>query len=217
MKKRPLLLTLILATALAACAKAPALPESPAPTEIQPSATPQAPVEYVPILAVNTGDPGKGMVYLEDAASGQRSPYLELGDLYSDHYHPLEYHNGSLFVMHRFEYSGPGDDDWRSELWVYDAAKKGKLVFASKSLDFRAAPDGMTIAVSDNDRLYFMDTNGNAFAQLSAAQLGEGLAGSEFASIGLEAGRRTARASGETCSRPARCWAFLRPTPAGAR
>ena len=186
MNKRPLMLAVILMTSLAACAKTPVLPEAAISTEDQQTAIPQKAVRYIPILAINTGDPSKGMVYLEDPATGERSPYLELADLYSDHYHPVEYQAGNLFAIRRFDYTGPGDDDWRSELWVYDAAKNGKMVFASKTLDFRASPDGMTIAVSDNDRLFFMDTNGNAFAQLSAAQLGNGLPGIENASIDLE-------------------------------
>ena len=187
MKKRTMLFALIFTLALAACAKAPALPEAAAATaEAQQTTTPQAAILYVPILAVNTGDPSKGMVYLEDPATSERSPYLELSDLYSDHYHPIEYQAGSLFVIRRFDYTGLGDDDWRSELWVYDAAKNGRMVFAGKSLDFRASPDGMTVAASDNERLYFMDTGGNAFAQLSAAQLGGSLPGAQDASIALE-------------------------------
>jgi hypothetical protein len=187
MKKRPILFTLICTLALAACTRAPALPEAAAATaEAQQTPTPQAAILYVPILAVNTSDPSKGMVYLEDPATGERSPYLDLSDLYSDHYHPVEYQAGNLFVIRRFDYTGPGDDDWRSELWVYDAAKNGSMVFASKSLDFRASPDGMTIAVSDNERLYLMDTGGNAFAQLSAPQLAGSLTGAQDASIDLE-------------------------------
>ena len=187
MKKRTSLFTLFVILALAACAKVSALPEAAATTsEAQQTPTPQAAIRYVPILAVNTSDPSKGMVYLEDPATGERSPYLELADLYSDHYHPVEYQAGNLFVMRRFNYSGPGDDDWRSELWVYDAAKNGRMVFASKSLDFRASPDGMTIAASDNERLYLMDTGGNAFAQLNTAQLGGSLPGALDASIALE-------------------------------
>ena len=185
MKKRPLLFALIATLALAACAKAPALPQDGAAEAVQ-TPTPQAAILYVPILAVNTGDPSKGMVYLEDPATGERSPYLELTDLYSDHYHPVEYQAGNLFAVRRFDYTGPGDDDWRSELWVYDAAKNGSMIFASKSVDFRASPDGLTIAVSDNERLYLMDTGGNAFAQLSTAQLGGSLPGAQDASIALE-------------------------------
>ena len=185
MKKRALLFTLIFTIALAACAKAPALPEDAA-AEAGQTPTPQAAILYVPILAVNTTDPSKGMVYLEDPATSERSPYLELSDLYSDHYHPVEYHAGNLFAVRRFDYTGLGDDDWRSELWVYDAAKNGSKIFESKSVDFRASPDGITIAVSDNERLYLMDTGGNAFAQLSAAQLGGSLPGAQDASIALE-------------------------------
>jgi len=180
-----MLFALIALLVLASCAKAPTLPKADE-AETQPTSTPQAAILFAPILAINTSDPSKGMVYLEDPASGERSPYLELTDLYSDHYHPVEYHAGNLFVARRFDYSGLGDDDWRSELWVYDAAKNGSMVFASKSIDFRASPDGMTIAVSDNERLYLMDTGGNAFAQLSAAQLGGSLPGAQDASIALE-------------------------------
>ena len=180
MKKRPIVYALILTFAFSACAKAPSLPEA------GQTPTPQAAIPYVPILAVNTSDPSKGMVYLEDQASGERSPYLELTDLYSDHYHPVEYHAGNLFVVRRFDYTGLGDDDWRSELWVYDAAKNGRMVFTGKSLDFRASPDGSMIAVSNNEHLFFMDTGGNAFAQLSAAQLGGSLPGAQDASIALE-------------------------------
>lgn len=176
---------MIATLALAACAKASALPEAAA-AEKQVTPTPQAAIPYVPILAVNTSDPSKGMVYLEDPATGERSPYLELTELYSDHYHSVEYQAGNLFVVRRFDYTGSGDSDWRSELWVYDPAKNGKKIFESTSVDFRASPDGLTIAVSDNERLYLMDTGGNAFAQVSTAQLGENLPYAQDASISLE-------------------------------
>lgn len=161
-------------------------PEIQTPTKIveAPPAVEEKQLEAV--LAVNTEDATRGMIYLVDSITGERRQFLELSDLYSDHYHPIEYRAGSLFVIHRFDYEGLGDSDWRSELWVYDQNGNGRKITGAFNLDFRASPDGMTVAVSDNESLTFLDQNGNEFSRLTIGQIAALLPGSQDAMIDLE-------------------------------
>lgn len=161
-------------------------PEIQTPTKIveAPPAAEEKQLEAV--LAVNTEDATRGMIYLVDAVTGERRQFLELSDLYSDHYHPVEYQAGSLFAIHRFDYEGLGDSDWRSELWVYDQNGNGSKITGAFNLDFRASTDGMTIAVSENDSLLFLDQNGNVFSQLNIGQIAALLPGSQDAMIDRE-------------------------------
>lgn len=91
-----------------------------------------------------------------------------------------------MFVIHRFDYKGLGDSDWRSELWVYDQSGNGRKIAGAFNLDFRASPDWMTVAVSDNESLAFLDQNGNEFSRLTIGQIAALLPSSQDAMIDLE-------------------------------
>ena len=61
-----------------------------------------------------------------------------------NHYHNYEAHNGNLYLLK--EVGDTSGDDWAHELWRYNAEGE-KLLFSSKGMDFRVAPDESYIAL----------------------------------------------------------------------
>lgn len=73
-------------------------------------------------------------------------------DVYSRHYHPVEFHNGNLYVIQR---TGGSDgysqfpDTWNDQLWRYDRNKKGVKLFENRGLCFSVTPNEKVIVITD--------------------------------------------------------------------
>jgi hypothetical protein len=116
---------------------------------------------YAVSLSINPEDTNQTQVLLNIDGTTQIFGIIE--DVYTYHYHPAEFVDGSLYIIRRF-----GDietDDWSDQLWKYETADNGALLYEGKGLDFRVAPDGHVVAVfagSSPDEVAILDPGGIA-------------------------------------------------------
>lgn len=137
-------------------------------------------VTYDVVLKINAANSATTDVYLVDPFTNQESLLLSLQEVHRDHYHPAEYHNGNLYVIHR-RGDPQTNPNWTDELWVYDQNQQGQKLFSSnQGLDFRASDDG-TVAVLDNlgpatapvgSTVTFINQVGTTLKTFSSTQLG---------------------------------------------
>lgn len=104
--------------------------------------------------------------------SGEERYFMSLENVYIDHLHPAEYHNGNLYVIRRVNFQGYFDpeDDWADELWKYNSQKEGSRLYTERGIDFRVSPDERFIAVSSADRTQIIILEDNQNQQRFAAQ-----------------------------------------------
>jgi hypothetical protein len=74
-----------------------------------------------------------------------------LKDLALGHYHPYEFHQGNLYVIHQST----------SSLYKYDNNKKGYLVYTTPGIDFRVSPDENFVAIRTGDSLLLLNSKWN--------------------------------------------------------
>lgn len=127
--------------------------------------------EYEVVLKENPQDNNKTDVYIKNLDDGTENFFITLTDVYSQHYHNSEYHNGNLYIIRRIGYDGYPDETWSDELWRYDIQKVGKKLYSGKGIDFRVAPNEKYIAVCD-DKLSIINQNGNVLQTYTVAKLG---------------------------------------------
>ncbi len=157
---------------------------SPTPTSLPPASTPTPPPseqDYFEVVTQpSSQDASKTDVYIRNSSTGEESLFITLEDVYTNHYHNSEYHNGNLYVIRRIGYEeGSSDEEWSDELWRYDRQGQGTRLHSAKGLDFRAAPDEGYIAVityfsdeSGEDRLDFLSSQGDLVQEFAVDQLG---------------------------------------------
>lgn len=117
---------------------------------------------YSVVVKENPTDKTKTDIYLKDPKTGQETFYLTLSDIYRNHYHNAEYHNGNLYIIHR-----TGGDtgyetnlNWTDELWRYNQQKKGQRLYSVRGIDFRVSEDEKLIAIITNEEFILLDNNG---------------------------------------------------------
>lgn len=110
------------------------------------------------ILKDNQQDNSKTDVYLKNIDSGNEKFFMTLTDVYSQHYHNSEHHNGNSYIIRRVGYDGYPDETWSDELWKYNTEKIGTKIYSGKGIDFRVAPNEKYIAIRD-EGLRIVDQN----------------------------------------------------------
>lgn len=158
---------LLAATAVATEIPTPA-PTLPAPVvssnEVatsQPAVTAAAPAAYVVLPKANAQNPLLTDIFIRNEATGEETLWGSLENVYKEHYHAGEYHNGHLYIIHRLGYDGYPDEEWTDELWRYENPTSGRVLFSQQGLDFRVAPTESYAAVAfgtpPDARLFFVD------------------------------------------------------------
>lgn len=116
---------------------------------------------YAVSLSINPEDTNQTQVLLNIDGTTQIFGIIE--DVYTYHYHAAEFVDGSLYIIRRF-----GDietDDWNDQLWKYETADNGVMLYEGQGLDFRVAPDGHVVTVfagSSPEEVAILDPSGNA-------------------------------------------------------
>ncbi|TCU75748.1 hypothetical protein EV204_103311 [Tissierella praeacuta] len=106
-----------------------------------------------------------------------RENILNLDDVYTDHYHFQENHNGNVYLIRRIEpVLGEEwtDDNWTDELWRYDKNNKGEKLYTCQGLDFRVSLNEKYISITDYDELCIIDLEGNKVKKYTIEELSNG-------------------------------------------
>jgi len=103
-------------------------------------------------------------IYLKRTTS-QEGFLISITDVYTQHYHNVEYLNGHLYVLRRLGYKGYPDREWSDELWVYDENKKGRSLFKTQGIDFRVSPNEKYAAINTEDKVLFLHLPGGTKAR----------------------------------------------------
>ena len=145
-----------------------------------PTPTPSAQDDYEVITLPNSRDDSKTDVFLRDSNRGEETLFITLEDVYREHYHNSEYHNGNLYIIRRVGYDGYPDEEWSDELWRYDSQTRETRLFSAKGLDFRTAPNENHIALvysldgsgePSDLRLAFLNSRGDLVQEFTVDQL----------------------------------------------
>jgi hypothetical protein len=135
-----------------------------APTQVppSPSPTPKPEIDFKVVTEANPQASAKTDVYLQDVKTGEKKLFATLDNVYRDHYHATEYHNGHVYIILRK--GDPGKDaNWIDELWLYDSAGQGVLLYSVQGLDFRTAPDESYTAIPFSNT----DSNGVTLSKVA--------------------------------------------------
>jgi hypothetical protein len=120
---------------------------------------------------------GKTSITVIDRSSARTVFDIVLKDVYVGQYHPYEYHNGNLYVLHRT--GGPDGyakylQTWTDGLWKYDQHKKATFIYNLRGLDFRVSPDEKHIAIESQDSLFVFDSRGTLVHQFTSSDFETG-------------------------------------------
>ena len=103
------------------------------------------PDQFAVVFEAYPEDESKFDVQVFNVTKNEEALRVTVEDVNVNHYHNSEAHNGNLYILK--EIGDTSTDDWMYELWVY-SAEGGRLLFSSKGMDFRVAPDESYIALS---------------------------------------------------------------------
>jgi hypothetical protein len=170
--KRNFLIILVGAILLSACGvNAP-----PPATVVSPSATAiPEPTVLTVVLQPNPQADAKTDVYLKDLKTGEQKLFLTLDNVYREHYHAAEVHNGNVYIILRTGDVNSADGNWTDELWRYDAKGQGTKLYSFKGLNFRTAPDESYTALPQPDddqssltrKVVFIDPQGKVVHEVN--------------------------------------------------
>ena len=92
----------------------------------------QTPINYSVVVKENPADKTKTDIFLKDPKTGQETFYITLSDIYRNHYHNAEYHNGNLYIIHRTggDTGYQTNPNWTDELWRYNQQKQGQKLYS---------------------------------------------------------------------------------------
>lgn len=96
---------------------------------------------------------------------------IVLGDVYTEHCHPYEFHNGNLYVIHRTGGSSGYRDypeTWTDSLWRYDKDKNGVMIYSVRGLDFHVSPNEKHVAIVAEESLFILNERGTKIRQFKA-------------------------------------------------
>lgn len=138
--------------------------------------------EFGVVIKTNPTDKSKSDIYLKDGKTGQETLFITAKDVYRNHYHNAEYHNGNIYLMHRTggDFGYQDNPNWTDELWKYNQQKLGTMVYSSRGFDFRVSDDESYVAVFDrgSDKsgesrdITFLKNDGTVIKRLTAKALG---------------------------------------------
>lgn len=125
----------------------------------------------------NTGNNKLTDVFLQ-YKSGTEKLFGTFSDVYAEHYHPVEYHNGNIYLIRRINYTDtePQNTNWTDELWKIDSQKKETKLYSAKGFDFRVAPDEQNISITVQvaggvDELIMLDGQGQELKKFNINEL----------------------------------------------
>jgi hypothetical protein len=96
---------------------------------------------YSVIKKENPIDSSKTDIFIHNSQTKEEFLFISLRDVYKEHYHFAEYHNGNLYIILRKGYSTYPDEDWIDELWRFNNLGEGERLFSNQGLDFRVSPN----------------------------------------------------------------------------
>lgn len=102
------------------------------------------PERYGVAFASHPGDPATFDVVVYDRSQSTTVFTKTIDNFNTNHYHNFEVHNGNLYALK--EVGDTSTDNWAHELWLYTADGE-RLLFSSKGLDFRVAPNESWVAL----------------------------------------------------------------------
>jgi len=124
--------------------------------------------EYTVTFGSYPDDENKLDAQVYNRTTGEQVFFVAIDDVYVNHYHGYEVHNGNLYIIKEFvDASG---ENYTRELWLYNAGGE-RLLFTAQGIDFRVSPDESWIAlaypVGDNfsRTLGFLDLPGGEIFQ----------------------------------------------------
>ncbi|MCG2720924.1 MAG: hypothetical protein L6290_02755 [Thermodesulfovibrionales bacterium] len=120
---------------------------------------PSKPAEFTVKLQPNPLDSALTDVYVKNVQKDQSQLFITLPDVEVQHYHPAEFHNGSIYVIRRIHPFSEFPNQWRDELWKYTSMKKGDEIYSSQGMDFRVSPGERDIALVSDTVLYFINAS----------------------------------------------------------
>lgn len=165
-----LLLTIVLGFWINQINKQTTLPSTSAlPTSTLAAPDPNHP--YKAIYKKNPNNPTLTDIYLQRTDTRAELFYLTLSNIYTDHYHSREYHQGNLYLIKRIGYDGYPDETWTDELWRYDSSRNGTKLYSVKGLDFRVRSDEQLIAIITNENLELLDYEGQRIITFDSVSL----------------------------------------------
>jgi hypothetical protein len=126
------------------------------------------------IVYMDNPEANKTDVYLQNVETEAVELFATIPDIYEQHYHSSEFHNGNVYIIRR-----TGDvetDNWQDELWKYDELRAGVMLYTIKGLDFRVSPDEAYVAISGGDEtvgenLVILDNQGGVLQEFIADQV----------------------------------------------
>jgi hypothetical protein len=123
----------------------------------------QTSINYSIVVKENPTNKTKTDIYLEDPKTGQETFYITLSDVYRNHYHNAEYHNGNLYIIHRTggDSGYETNPNWTDELWKYNQQKQGQKLYSVRGLDFRVSDDEKLIAIITNEEFVLLNNDGS--------------------------------------------------------
>jgi|GEM_PF-4322312 len=83
-------------------------------------------------------------------------------DIYVDHYHPIEYLNGDVYVIRRIG-DPEVDSGWTDQLWKIGLDGSEVMLYAEQGIDFRVSSDEQYIAIADSTaigQVFFINKDG---------------------------------------------------------
>jgi len=144
--------------------------------------TPQTVGDYIVVVKENSTDKLKSDIYLKDKKTGQENLFITITDVYRNHYHNSEYHNGNVYIIRRTggDFGYQNNPNWTDELWKYNQQKQGTNIYSNRGLDFRVSDDEKFISVfdsgSDNTgevrNITFLKNDGSVIKILTSKDLG---------------------------------------------
>jgi hypothetical protein len=126
------------------------------------------------MATILTNRENEGELYKENS---EQKEALNVADVYTDHYHFKEVHNGNVYLIRRM---GPAageewtDENWTDELWKYDKNNVGQKLYACQGLDFRVSPNEKYISVTDDNEIHIIDAEGNRVKNYTIQELSNG-------------------------------------------
>lgn len=127
--------------------------------------------KYEVVLKENPQDSNKTDVYLKNLESNTETFFMTIPDVYTQHYHNSEYHNGNLYIIRRIGYDGYPDETWTDELWRYESQKNGTKLYSTKGIDFRVNEDESLIAIITNEALVLLDNSGRTLKSFQSTEV----------------------------------------------
>lgn len=139
--------------------------------QVQETLTQSSDDKYEVVLKENPQNSNKTDVYLKSLENDTETFFMTITDVYSQHYHNSEYHNGNLYIIRRIGYDGYPDETWSDELWRYNSQKNGTKLYSSKGIDFRVNDDESLIAIITNEEFSLLNGAGKLLKAFQSAEL----------------------------------------------